>query len=77
MKKTELKSWRGKKVEELIKIAKDKRLTALKAMAKMNAGQEKNLKKPKNLKRELAQILTIIKEMEIANKLKEVSKVKQ
>ena len=47
----------------------------LKTMAKTKAGQEKNLKKAKILKKELAQVLTIIKEMEIVEKLQKVSKV--
>lgn len=65
MKKTDLKSWRGKKVEELKKVVIEKRLLTLKTMVKVKAGQEKNLKKAKNLKKELAQMLTIIRESEI------------
>ena len=69
MKKTELKNLKTKKLEELKKLGKDKKLEIAKTLAKIAAGQEKNLKKAKNLKKELAQTLTFIKEMEIMKKL--------
>lgn len=69
MKKTELKTLRGKKLEELKKLSKEKKFEIVKTLAKMASGQEKNLKKAKNLKKNLAQIETIVKEMEIVNKL--------
>jgi len=76
MKKLDFKNLRSKKAEELKKMAGEKSLEIIKTEAKIKAGQEKNLKKARNLKKEVAQILTIIKEMEILDKLQEVSKTK-
>ena len=75
MKKTELKTLRGKKIEELKKLSKERKLEIVKVLAKMAAGQEKNLKKAKNLKKNLAQTETIIREMEIVNKLQKEAEV--
>lgn len=69
MKKTEFKNLKTKKIEELKKLVRPKKLEITKTLAKIAGGQEKNLKKARNLKRELAQVLTIIKEMEIMSKL--------
>lgn len=69
MKTIELKNLRNKKVDELKKLVGEKRLEVAKTRAKIAAGQEKNLKKAKNLKKELVQALTLIKEMEIVSKL--------
>lgn len=70
MKKTELKNLRDKEVEELKKTVSKKKLEIAKVLAKLSVGQEKNLRKAKNLKKELAQTLTIIKEIEIIQSLK-------
>ena len=69
MKKKDLKSLRSKKIEELKNMVETKRSEAANAHVKMMAGQEKNLKKAANLRREIAQILTLIKEKEIADKI--------
>lgn len=69
MKKTEFKNLKSKKTEELKKMAIEKRLEIVKTKAKIAAGQEKNLRKARNLRKELAQILTVVKEMEIVSKL--------
>jgi ribosomal protein L29 len=42
-----------------------KRQESIMADAKMRTGQEKKIKKVKNLKREIAQVLTIIREKQI------------
>jgi len=68
MKKKELTSLRSKKIQELIKMVADKKKEATEVYSKMKAGQEKNLKKVKNLKKDIAQILTIIKEEELSEK---------
>ena len=65
MKKKELVAVRSKNNLEL-KIQVSKRKIELVGLyAKMKAGQEKNLKKVKNLKRDLAQLLTVIREKEL------------
>jgi ribosomal protein L29 len=65
MKKKDLVSLRKKEIKDLEKMVEEKRAKAINAHVKMQAGQEKNLKKASNLRREIAQILTIIKEKEI------------
>ena len=65
MKKKQLKSIRAKEEKELKKILDDKRKSASELYAKMKVGQEKNLKKVKMLRRDISQILTILREKEI------------
>ena len=69
MKKTELKNLRAKKADQLKETVSKKKLEIAKVLAKISAGQEKNLKKGRNLRKELAQTLTLIKEMEIIESL--------
>lgn len=68
MKKTELKSLRTKKLSDLKGSVSKKKLEIAKVLAKISAGQEKNLKKAWSLKKDLTQTLTLIKEMEIMEK---------
>ena len=68
MKKKELTDIKVKKSEELIGLVKDKKLKLSKVQVEIKAGKEKNLKKIKNLKKDIAQILTIAKEKEIVEK---------
>lgn len=75
MQKTELKKIRAENPEELAKSIQGKKLEIARILAKISSGQEKNLKKAKNLKRDLAQVLTVIKEVEIVQKLQKVEKV--
>jgi ribosomal protein L29 len=65
MKKKELKSIRAKEEKEIKKILDDKRKSAVELYAKMKVGQEKNLRKVKMLRRDISQILTILREKEI------------
>ncbi|MGB6838750.1 MAG: 50S ribosomal protein L29 [Microgenomates group bacterium] len=62
MKKKELQELRVKKIAELRKLLSKKKKEAEVTYGKIKAGQEKNLKKAKNLKRDIAQILTLIRE---------------
>lgn len=62
MKKKELQELRIKKMAELRKLLSKRKKEADVTYGKMKAGQEKNLKKAKNLKRDIAQILTLIRE---------------
>ncbi len=75
MKKKDLKDLRNKEIVDLNKIVVKKRQESIMAHAKMKTGQEKKVKKVKNLKREIAQILTIIREKQILEKEKKVKKV--
>lgn len=72
MKKNELQNIRKKETLDLEKLVKDKKKEIVVTYAKMKVGQEKNLKKIKNLKRDVSQILTIIREMEILKQSKKV-----
>ena len=65
MKKKELTAFRNKKIDDLNKILREKRADAREAYSSIRAGQEKNIRKYKSLRREIAQILTIIREKEI------------
>lgn len=65
MKKKELQTFKDKKLEELKKAVQEKRVEIAKASAEMYAGKEKNLKKAKNAKRELAQVLTLLRQKEL------------
>jgi len=68
MKKKELTNIRSKKIQDLVKMVVEKKKEATMVYSKMKAGQEKNLKKGKNLKKDIAQIMTIIKERELSEK---------
>lgn len=65
MKKKDLTDLRNKKTNELEKLLAKKRNELVNTYAKIKAGQEKNLKKAKNIRRDVAQILTIIREKEL------------
>lgn len=68
MKKSELTKLRSKKADVLGKTVTDKRLDLVKVSADIKASKEKNLKKAKNLRRDIAQILTLISEKELIEK---------
>lgn len=70
MKTKDFKDLKTKEVKELRKNANDLVLQLSKIKAKIASGQEKNLKGAKNLRRDIARILTLIKEKEIVEKLK-------
>ncbi|OGM28080.1 50S ribosomal protein L29 [Candidatus Woesebacteria bacterium RIFCSPLOWO2_01_FULL_39_61] len=72
MKKKEKTELRKKTQEELVQSLGDKKLELQKAMTNMKAGKEKNLKKVKLIRREIAQISTIIHEMELMKDLGEI-----
>ena len=69
MKKNEIVSLRKKNLDELKSLLEQKRFEAAESFAKMKAGQEKNLKKTKNLKKVIAQIMTISREKELSQML--------
>ena len=65
MKKKDLQTLREKNIDELTKIVDKKKVEFNKAQAKITTANEKNLKKPKNLRHEISQILSIIREREL------------
>ncbi len=69
MKRKELIDLKGKIIKDLIKMVGDKKLESRKLKMNVVAGKEKNLKVGKNIKRDIAQILTVIREKEIIEKL--------
>ncbi|AKM82991.1 50S ribosomal protein L29 [Candidatus Woesebacteria bacterium RIFOXYC1_FULL_31_51] len=64
MKIKELQSIKIKEIKELKALVLKKKLELLKNQVKMLSGKEKNLKKTWALKKEIAQIMSIIKEKE-------------
>ena len=84
MKKKEFKELRTKSIKDLKKMAFAKKLEAERVKINRLAGKEKNLKLGKNLRQEIAKILTLIREKEIlesieakAEAAKEVKEVKK
>jgi ribosomal protein L29 len=69
MKKKDFTELREKSVIELIKLAMKKKTEAAKKRMEILAGKEKNLKAYKNLRSEVAKILTLVREKEILEKL--------
>lgn len=59
MKKKELEALKEKTKKELLKLVEEKKNESLNLISKMHAGKEKNLKKSKILRRDIAQILTL------------------
>ena len=70
MKKKDLQAFKDKKIEDLRKVVSDKQMEISKVVTEMYAGKEKNLKKTKNLKRELAQVLTLLRQKELEGEIK-------
>lgn len=65
MKKKDLADTRNKEIKDLKKLAEEKKLELAKTEVKIRSGEEKNVKKAGGLRREIAQILTIIQEKEL------------
>ena len=65
MKKKELKTLRTKSNKDLAKTLEKKRVELLKITLKIKAGEEKNVKKAKNLRIDISQILTVLKEKKL------------
>jgi large subunit ribosomal protein L29 len=68
MKKKDLQEKRKVDVKDLYKLVQEKKLKSLKIKGEMKVGKAKNLKESANLRREISQLMTIIKEKEIAAK---------
>ncbi|OGM10596.1 50S ribosomal protein L29 [Candidatus Woesebacteria bacterium RBG_16_36_11] len=71
MKKKDFESLKEKNISDLKKMVFDKKKETSLLFAKTKAGQEKNTSKMRNIKREIARILTLITEKEIIEKEKD------
>jgi ribosomal protein L29 len=69
MKKKDLVGLRNKNISELKKMVDNKRGEFYNSYASLKASGEKNVKKSKNLRHEISQILTIIREKEIIEEI--------
>ena len=69
MKKKEFNQLREKDAKDLKKIVVEKKLEFEKTKMKILGGKEKNLKMGRNFAREIAKILTLIREKEIIESL--------
>ncbi|OGM57962.1 50S ribosomal protein L29 [Candidatus Woesebacteria bacterium RIFCSPHIGHO2_12_FULL_46_16] len=65
MKRRELVDLRKSEAKDLTSKVKEKKLELAKSRVKIVSGEEKNVKKVANLKKEIAQLLTIIREKEL------------
>ena len=74
MKTKEYKDLKVKEIKDLSKILNEKRKSLGKILLDIKSGSEKNLKRGMNLKKEIAKILTLIKEKEILEKIKNEDK---
>lgn len=69
MKKKDLQLIRSKSLSELYALVKGKKEELTLTYAKLKAGKVKNTSILKNLKKDIAQLLTLIKEKEIFEKI--------
>jgi len=74
MKKNDLKLIRKKTLPELVGLVKSKKEELTLSYAKLKAGKIKNTSLLKNLKKDIACLLTLIREKEIVEKLSENKK---
>lgn len=72
MKIKDFTALKNKEIKDLQKMAQEKKLEAKKAKLSMVSGKEKNLKIYRNLRRDIAQVMTLIREKEILESLKPV-----
>ena len=76
MKIKDLKDIRTKEMKEIRNLIGKKKIELLELMVKIKSGGEKNLKKVKNLRKDISQILTIKLEKELTEKETEMEKEK-
>nr|AKQ04356.1 coiled-coil 59..80 [uncultured Microgenomates bacterium Rifle_16ft_4_minimus_5036] len=70
MKRKEIEELRKKDRQALEKLVSEKKTVLVKTVTDTKIAREKNLKKAKNTKREIAQIETVLREKEILEKEK-------
>ena len=68
MKRKNLMEYRSKKSEDLLKLVDQKKMELALNSAKTKIGKEKNTSKLKVIRRDIAQILTVVREKEIIAK---------
>lgn len=76
MKRKEFNDLKGKTIVELKKMASEKGAQAVKNKMQILGGREKNLKLHRNLRAEVAKILTLVREKEIIEELAPKEEVK-
>ena len=69
MKRKEFNDLKTKDIKSLKKLSMEKKFEADKKKMEITGGKEKNLKATNNLRHDLAQILTVIREKEILEKI--------
>lgn len=74
MKRKDLAGFKNSDIKSLRKVVFDKKAEASKIKMDVAAGKEKNLKVYGNLRKDVAKLLTLIKEKEILEKLEHKSK---
>lgn len=70
MKRKDYTDLKGKTVADLTKMVSSKKTDAIKKKMQIMGGKEKNLKAYRNIRSEIAKILTLIREKEIVDELK-------
>lgn len=65
MKRKELNELRGKDTKALNKLIAAKKAEITKVKVDINVSKEKNLKKLKNLRHDVAQVMTLVKEKDL------------
>lgn len=68
MKTKDFKELKAKETKDLVKMVMAKKDELAKTVPSLKVGKEKNLKKASLLKKEVAQLLTLIREKEILKK---------
>ena len=76
MKRKDYTDLKGKTIAELTKMASSKKTDAIKKKMQIMAGKEKNLKVYRNLRADIAKILTLIREKEILEKVQPKEEIK-
>ena len=76
MKRKDYTDLKGKTIAELTKMASLKKTESVKKKMRILGGKEKNLKMHRNLRAEVAKILTLIREKEILEKVQPKEEVK-
>ncbi|MCX6705033.1 MAG: 50S ribosomal protein L29 [Candidatus Woesebacteria bacterium] len=76
MKRKDYIDLKGKTVADLTKMVSVKRTDAIKKKMQILGGKEKNLKVYRNLRADIAKILTLIREKEILEKVQPKEEIK-
>lgn len=77
MKKKDFTGLKAKTIKDLASLVQNKRTEAKKLKMEIAAGKSKNLKGYKSARRDIAQVLTVIREKQIIEKLEPKQEVKK